>query len=156
MIADPQLDKTTYNTAFIHGGVSISPTIPVLVNTVGQFIGLKDSTGVEMYVDDIVEGYWSRMRGDYLKKGLPTKIRKWFRIIFNDGKQYNAGFALEEICIHPDDRKAAEEHFYRSIQTGLREDRDFELKDNQIVWLGKNTGLTIIGNIHDNPELLKS
>lgn len=111
------------------------------------FTGLKDKLFNEIYVNNIVEGYWGYMKGDgYLKKGVPDKIRKRFRVVLGDGRNAEAGFALEEIGVHPEDQKFAEQYFYRAIYTSLREARECMLKDNEVVWLGRSDSLTIIGD----------
>ncbi len=119
-------------------------------------LNLFDKNNKEVFGNDIVEGYWHWMKGDgYLRKGTPDKIRKWFKIYNSNGRRYSAGWALDEICVHPDDRKFAEQYFYRSVQTNLREDRECFLKDNEVIWKGINEDIEIIGDVYVTPELLE-
>lgn len=115
------------------------------------YTGLRDKNLNQIFANDIVEGYVGWMKGDgRLRKGFPDKVRKRLHVVWSEGKGWDAGFQLDEIGVHPDDKKANDEYFYRSIQYHLTESRECHLKDNEIVWLGRNDTLEVIGNIYEN------
>lgn len=125
----------------------------VFPETVGISLCLPDKNDIEIYEGDIVEGHMGWLKGDgYLRKGYPTKIRQRLEVVFNK-KGWEAGFDLLHIGYHPDDVAARQDYFYRNILYSLQEDRECELRDNQVVWLGKCTTLEVVGNKFDNPEL---
>lgn len=94
-------------------------------NTIGQFTGLYDKNGKEIYEGDIV----------YIR--------------MNDGSDCNCviGYDINNLAFG-----IMDEYAYRSMLDGYRKDYDNEFmlrlyKDSRI--------FEVIGNIYDNPELLK-
>ena len=97
---------------------SLANTIPVHAETVGEFTGLKDVDGVDVYEGDIVElNFDDGKRRRFISYAQPT-----------EGFTYPA-FDLEpfDLFINP-------------------------LSDDLI----KSLDIIVIGNIHDNPELLEA
>jgi len=89
----------------------------VILETVGQFTGLTDREGNEVYEDDLVEEY---VMGDI------------FQVVFTD----YGNFGLKPVS-----KKAAE----------LLKGHEYETIDPSYAC----TSLTVVGNVFDNPDLLK-
>ena len=105
---------------------------------------LKDKNGKEICIGDIIEGTRGWMTGDgYKKKGYPDRVRVRLQVCLSNGRNGDAGYRLNEIGVHPEDRLAEGKYFYRNINYHLEEGRAVELKDNEVIWLGKNNSLEI-------------
>lgn len=127
-----QETNTPYIETYIEGAGLNDPKIEVTPYTVGQFTGLKDANGKEIYEGDILRFQvpdgtirhfvieWAdedrilRPLSDFVPDGNPIRISGW---CFN----WN-GYRL-----------------YPTVIDGV--------SDNEV--------MEVIGNIHDNPELIK-
>jgi uncharacterized phage protein (TIGR01671 family) len=98
----------------------------VLPETVGQYTGLTDKNGKKIFEGDIVKNDWCFMCGNSVVKFDQYKPLD----IGNEYQQGHLGFYLE--------------HIHKADKRSVRKD---------IMYFANNC--EIIGNIHDNPELLK-
>lgn len=92
---------------------------PVEPETVGQYTGLKDKIGVEIYEGDII-GDWTDVDGEQVQSRCPVffdETQGEWMIDVNHSKEMKLAYSL----------------------AGELNDFDYE----------------VIGNIHDNPELMK-
>jgi uncharacterized phage protein (TIGR01671 family) len=94
--------------------------------TVGQYTGLTDKNGKRIFEGDIVKNDWCFMCGNSVIKFGQYKPLD----MGNEYQQGHLGFYLE--------------HIHKADKRSVRKD---------IVYFANNC--EIIGNIHDNPELLK-
>ncbi len=100
--------------------------VDIIPETVGQFTGLTDKNGKKIFEGDIVKNDWCFLRGySVIKFGQYKPLD-----MSNDYQQGHLGFYLEHI--HKVDKNTAR-------------------KD--IMYFANKC--EVIGNIHDNPELLK-
>ena len=120
----------------IHEGMD---KYPIDVDTVGQFTGLLDKNGKEIYEGDIMG------LPELDAKGVAYKNR-YVRVV----EWVNDGFFLLDYCVMGDEVR----------KYGDRLALEISLNSNYagIARCFKQRGLdyTVIGNIHDNPELLKT
>ena len=96
----------------------------IKLETVGQYTGLKDKNGTEIYEEDVIN---YRLPGGWVKCKVTYK-EPCFRLYCNPKDEETLGQILWE-----DERK---NWFYEDLG-----------KDNEYV--------EVIGNIYENPELLK-
>ncbi|URN85847.1 YopX family protein [Acetobacterium wieringae] len=101
----------------------------VLPETVGQYTGLKDSTGKRIFEGDILEFEDLGEEGYEYKEGFD--FINTASVVFNNGR-----FELEN---------------FGSDNSGVLE----EMNDDHEDFISIFTYSKIIGNIHDNPELLE-
>ena len=98
--------------------------VEVIPETVGQFIGLTDKNGKKIFEGDII-GY------------------KWNSGIRYDWYKYYGKYKVEGIVRYG--------NFNCSCCDGVF---GWYIEDGDIRGFGDHTDLEVIGNIHDNPELL--
>lgn len=99
--------------------------------TLGQYIGKEDKKGVEIYEGDIVLATYKEMR-DFRGVKYESEIRSIETVVFNEEK------AAFELQIDIDGVK-----LYRGLAIGDK------VNNVELV------SLEVIGNVYDNPELLK-
>lgn len=98
--------------------VSNTDSLAVIPDTVGQFTGLHDKNGKEIYEGDIVKQTW----------GYPHYVKGVIYDCF--GRIGDIRYGCDLIGVHTNNG------LYRIV--------------------GSDISNTVIGNIHDNPELLKT
>jgi uncharacterized phage protein (TIGR01671 family) len=112
--------------------------IPVIPDTVGQYTGLKDKKGKEIYEGDIIE----LERSGYIWRFVITFENEKYYGVFRDTIYRNFETDTVSDC---------GEATYKMVEVNVK--RGTELYDFVYV---EGADYTVIGNIHDNPELLES
>jgi uncharacterized phage protein (TIGR01671 family) len=108
-------------------------TADVDPETVGQYIGLNDTKGVQIFEGDIIR---------YCERSIYEIMEEW--------DEESAG-------------REAPDYWTRDVVEwmGRYDNFSFDLRDNELEYNALNVSaeegyrLEVIGNIHDNPELLK-
>lgn len=112
------------------------PFVKVTPETVGQYTGLTDKNGKEIFEGDVLK---------YTRKN-------WHNIY---EKEFEGSFKGRELVtyleIYYDDTCAAFKYRHYNENKKLFSDGILRLKDSR----AEETIIEIIGNIHDNPELLE-
>ena len=114
--------------------VAIGGFIPIKPETVGQFTGLQDKNGVDIYKGDILEFHAKTC--NFLPAGYCQEPYKKGQMFFV--KQLDSGFTLSIFKIKDSIIPNQVGHV-----------------DNYILW-NHHASFQIIGNIHENPELLNA
>lgn len=112
----------------------ISPCFEVIPETVGQYTGLKDKNGKEIYGGDILEFTWEEdscwgNEGTY--KGYVQHDDGGYEVVYINRQEYTP---TKDGGMHPNSKSDELQSFIR--------------------WTNK-LNIEIIGNIHDNPELIR-
>lgn len=118
----------------IEGKPSIANVIP---ETVGQYTGLTDKNGKKIFEGDIL--HFKAYRGGGFACPIGTDI--YYRVLFGH-------------C-NPDMDTLSEYVGFWALGKNYDEDDLYEC-GNSINYLVDSHGAYVIGNIHDNPELLRS
>ena len=99
---------------------------PVDPKTVGQYTGLKDKNGKRIFEGDMVSVDYNSGYG-----GIPKRRLGRFEVVFLDGCFMKKAIADEQLSFFENVERTGHYHFCHC------------------------DGNTIIGNIYDNPELMK-
>ena len=135
-IVEPEEFKEYGDSAYI---IEASSTTMVDINTIGQFTGLHDKNGKEIYEGDIM-GLPENDANGVKYKNRYTRVVEWV----------NDGFFLLDYCtIGGEVRKYGDR---LALEISLNSNYDGIARCFQ----KRGLDYTVIGNIHDNPELLKS
>lgn len=111
----------------ISDSLAIGGFFPVIPETVGQYTGLKDKNGVEIYDGDIVNFHIFTQ-----ELGINYGVSE-------GEKEFKGYICFEELGLAFKQSEEDEEWFYLVYSPGMIHEESFE----------------VIGNIHSNPELLK-
>ena len=122
-IADPTKEVTTYSHWLIHNGVNIAQGVKIDPATIGQFSGLLDKNGKEIWEGDLIKVQKFANYNDE----VPNLSRHLAKVVFIDGS-----FSWHIL------RYGANGCFHNSKKIE-------PLNNTCATW-----GLEVIGNIHDN------
>ena len=123
----------------------------VFKETVGQFTGLTDKNGKKIFEGDILKGKhnwhsWNHSSDNTEEEFFAQKIRGAY------GKHKSEEYALFDIDRYFYYRNYAVEYYAKNGGYRVRNGGQFHPLTQAYIY---NRDLEIIGNIHDNPELLK-
>lgn len=123
----------------------------VIPETIGQFTGLIDKNGKKIFEGDILKGKhnwhsWNHSSDNTEEEFFAQKIRGAY------GKHKSEEYALFDRDRYFYYRNYAVEYYAKNGGYRVRNGGQFHALTQSYIY---NRDLEIIGNIHDNPELLK-
>lgn len=122
---------------YIVTGTRYNPMIEeVYPETIGQYTGLRDKNGIKIYDGDIL--HFKTYQGGGFACPIGTDV--YYRVLFGH-------------C-NPDMNILTEYVGFWALGKDYDEDDLYEY-GNSISYLVDSHGACVVGNIHDNPELLK-
>lgn len=150
---DPKQEENIIQRAYIDGGTCFFTPDAVILETVGQYTGLTDKNGTKIFEGDIVKyrhnwhlQVFPRDGVDEEKAFFEQKIRN----AYGKYKEEISAFWGNKYCYF---RNYAVEYYAPKGCFRIRNGGQFYPLTGSRVF---NGSLEIIGNIHDNPELLKA
>lgn len=109
---------------------------PIISKTIGQFTGLKDRNRVDIYEDDILKGFQKEQIDEEGRYGFEIKDKVIFRYGFSV-------FGRPLDSCYTNDQKIRCFMWHEPGNLTNRNGRYYQIEE-----------IEVIGNIHDNPELL--
>lgn len=107
--------------------------VEVITETIGEYTGLCDKNGTRIFEGDIIK--INGLDGDYLFEVKFGKCGGVQNVVHDVGY---IGFYL-----YP-------------ISKSAKECENFGLRNDILYWINRDDGIFVVGNIHDNPELLEN
>ena len=124
------------NAWYISNKAGVATAYEVIPETIGQYTGLTDKNGTKIFEGDIL--HFKAYQGGGFACPIGTDI--YYRVLFGH-------------C-NPDMNTLTEYVGFWALGENYDEDDLYEY-GNSISYLVNSHGACVIGNIHDNPELLK-